>query len=178
MRTLNQVRLYLSTIPRINAGGCAISALAMYRWLKKKGRLNWDTAIVYTYTSTTNPYYMQNSKAIQLGKLDHLTACCHAYLLHGGCIIDCDRVVPLSTNRAMRKTMTVMTEEQVVASLNIACWNAFFQRKPHVTQIAAKLRIDMRDIKRHKLNEHKIVYQDETQQIFKKAKNKLNSARA
>ena len=47
VKTFDEVLNFLSNIPSINCGGCGISALAMYRWLKKHGKTTEETAFYY-----------------------------------------------------------------------------------------------------------------------------------
>jgi hypothetical protein len=46
-KDINELREFLQTIPRLNSGGCGISALVMFRWMKK---YNWKPDIMVMIT--------------------------------------------------------------------------------------------------------------------------------
>lgn len=49
MKNLNDIKNELDCIPAINWGGCGLSALAMYRWLKDNDKLVGDEFFVFLY---------------------------------------------------------------------------------------------------------------------------------
>lgn len=62
---LKQVLEYLNDIPRINHGGCGVSALATYRWLEQNYG-NRDIEIIYCYKYYNKDRYDNNEKALRV----------------------------------------------------------------------------------------------------------------
>ena len=52
--TFEDVKEFLSNIDSINSGGCGLSALVMYRWLKKYNKLSEGTKILFLDNDLNN----------------------------------------------------------------------------------------------------------------------------
>jgi len=63
-------------IPDVNAGGCAIVALAMYRWLKQQGE---QPFLIYAYIDCDEDSFDQNSRFLQESARAP-SSCSHALL--------------------------------------------------------------------------------------------------
>lgn len=141
MESFIEVREFLHQIPDIHSGGCAIAALAMKRWLKKYEGM--DCSIVYH--QKIHSFYETNEKVKNnLAPKNNATSCSHAYIsFDGKDLVDC-----LTYNMKQSGIMyNDLTEDIVVASINCAgSWNPSFDRK-YVNSIAAKLNIDLSDIR-------------------------------
>lgn len=147
---LEQVFKYLSWIPRINRGGCGISALAIYRWLEKENLLiknpilKWkNTKFVFLYENTHKYIFDNNMKAIKDLNTEPI-APNHAVLFHMGEYIDADGIVDVSGYKWMQN---ITVEEFIVRANNsIDYWNPDFDRNKYLKLISKKLDIDLSDI--------------------------------
>ncbi len=122
-------REYLSRIPNIDRGGCAIAALAMYRYAK---RLGLEAHIEYLYTIEQN--YNQNCAAIEGAGIG--TCCGHAI-----CVVDGNPYD--STGYVVAKEWNyrhVVPEHIVIQGLRIVnIWNDSFDRTKWLPQIQSEL---------------------------------------
>jgi hypothetical protein len=141
VKTLDEVQQFLSNIPSINCGGCGISALAMYRWLKKHGKTTEQTAFYYLENDAERH---NNNKSYYSNKDIALIAPCHVVLYHNDQTIDCDGYKPISSYSYQ---LIEKSEEFLIKMINnIHSWNYSFNRKNHVKHIAKTLGIDLSDI--------------------------------
>jgi len=148
--TLEEVFNYLSWIPRINRGGCGISALAIYRWLEKENLLiknpvlKWkNTKFVFLYDNCHRFVLDNNRIAVKDHNTDPI-APNHAVLFHMGEYIDSDGIVDVSGFKWMQN----ITEEEFVIRANnsLDYWNPDFNRNKYLKVISKKLGIDLSDI--------------------------------
>jgi len=139
MQTLIEVQSYLQRVPGINQGGCAIAALAMKRWLEKKGI---SSHITYNHNEDEVGYYNNMKRRQGIGWAD---SCMHALINCQGKLQDS---CGLWFGRRHGKIKNiVMSEEMVLESINCSHrWNPQFNRA-HVNEIAEVLDIDLSDIK-------------------------------
>lgn len=141
IETLEQVQLFLSSIDNINRGGCGISALAMYRWLKKHGKTNEQTAFYFLENDEDNH---KNNQQYHTNKEIVLKASSHVVLYHNDQTIDCDGFKPISNYSYQ---LLEKSEEFLIKMINnIHSWNYSFKRKDHVKKIARTLQIDLSDV--------------------------------
>ena len=139
--TFEEVQNYLSVIPYINYGGCGISALAMYRWLKKHNQLK-HTKFVYLYCKNSEETYVRNQKTLK-GELNNPLAPSHVILLHDGKQID----IEFESDTVYYFRHVVEDERFLIKTINtLESWNADFNRKVYVRMIEKKLGIDLSDI--------------------------------
>ncbi len=145
--TLKKVQAYLNKIPNIGNGGCGISALAIYMWLKANGQLCKDTRFVYLYRCEGD--YKSNCKiAKRLKKNINIrtlpTAPYHAILFHNGNYIDCTGTNPVELSEADHFQEDIDDMQFVIQSINnIADWNSEFERDPYINKIEKHLNIDL-----------------------------------
>ena len=144
METLKEVQKYLNQIDNINTGGCGISALAMYRWLKKNDQLQ-NTKFVYCYSS--KDVYLNNSNVLR-NKSGKASATSHAVLLHDGQFIDSKGIKDISIYGWVQ---IIEEEEFIIKTLNddVSEWNSYFDRN-NIVKIEQELGIDLSDVKRRK----------------------------
>lgn len=118
-------RHFLSNIPSINRGGCAIAALAMYKLGKSLGM---NVQIMYLYNDSFR--YSQNQMAKE-GK-DNPTGCHHA-------IIILDNMYFLDSTKDVNiykyDYRHVVSEELVRSSLVQDAWNPDFDRIRYLREI-------------------------------------------
>lgn len=141
IKTFDEVMNYLSSIDSINRGGCGISALAMYRWLKKHNQTTDQTAFYFLENDESNH---KNNMQYHSNKEVALIAPCHVVLYHNDQTIDCDGFRPISSYsyRLFEKS-----EEFLIKMVNnIHSWNYRFERKKHIGNIAKTLGIDLSDV--------------------------------
>jgi hypothetical protein len=84
---LNQLIMQLSLIPNINYGGCGISALTMWRWLKANDQLHSDTEVVLLYRNCSDDLIEYNHAVLQQERRD-IDVPTHIALYHNGIYID------------------------------------------------------------------------------------------
>lgn len=138
-----QVKETLGNIAYINAGGCGISALAMYRWLKAHNKLKKDTA--FMYFDNCDETYCDNLKALK-GQDAEPTSCSHVVLQHGKKYIDCYGEV--RPKYRYRYKLRIKSESFVIASINnMGNWNPSFDREKNVPKIEKRLGIDLSDVR-------------------------------
>ena len=139
MNSLDDVRIYLQGIPRIHQGGCAISALAMKRWLKNN-KPKEKTFIIYIYYGEHS--FDTNEDFIK-GKRSTPGSCTHALLSYKGECMDCTDIEYPHDSDYLH---IIKDEEFIVKSINILNhWNSYFNRK-YIKKIADDLDIDLNDI--------------------------------
>ena len=140
MESLTDVCEYLDSIPGINQGGCAISMLAMYRWLKKEGKLQGDEAFVYMFRDADDT--LKFLKAIKEGKTP--PSCMHACLYTGGKYIDSTGEIPYEQYFTVKLAPEV--EGSIVNSINeIENWNPYFYRD-NIINIENTLNVCLEDV--------------------------------
>lgn len=133
--TLKQAQKYLSKIDNINEGGCGISALAMYQFIKNNGRIG-NTKFVFLYNRKKR--YLNNRKSVDGGKVYASSHCC---LFNDGKFIDCDGIV--KDVKDYRWIHMADEEEFIVRAINnVGDWNSNFDRK-HVREIEMKLNVEL-----------------------------------
>jgi len=138
---------FLDSIPYINRGGCAISAVSLFLWLKKNGYNTQQTKIVYFYrhssTYRTNQMFLSN-------KSKGASSCEHAVLYHKGCFIDSRGVIDKNTNSHPRISDYKLSHyidfdvQFFMSSFKSSNWNDDFMRVKHVPIIEETLDIDLR----------------------------------
>lgn len=84
IKNIEDVQNFLNGIESINRGGCAISALSMYKWLKNSG-YDGDVKFVYMYDGRDR--YVNNSNVLRDGE-GVAQAATHCCLLYNGKFID------------------------------------------------------------------------------------------
>jgi hypothetical protein len=137
LKMFSEVRRYLGRIKYIHCGGCGVSALAMYRWLKKNKKLK-STHIVYLYQSKS--LFNKNADCIKNNK-GELVAPAHVCLLHDGQFIDAKGIVNL--NDWGEYIQIIDVERLVVKNIQNDCWNTLFDRYYYIPKIEERLKIKL-----------------------------------
>ena len=143
MKTFNDVRDYLSSIPKINYGGCGFAALAMYRWLQKYNKEE-NIELVFLYSSWCDEEtYHQNNKFI-FNKSRTIDSCSHAAIKFNDSIIDCNNIRNYADiYDGSYKYIHHISEHFIKKSLRCRSkWNPSFDRK-YVKQIEKDLNISL-----------------------------------
>jgi len=139
---LEEVQEYLGNLAYINSGGCAISALVMYRWLKKNKKLSRKTCFVYL--DSDERMHADNKKSLE-NNIGTPSSCSHVVLLHKNNFIDCYGEYD---KQKYSYQLKIKSEEFVVKAINnVSAWNPIFNRKQQIPKIAKHLDIDLSDIK-------------------------------
>ena len=142
MKDLNQVLKFLNEIPNINAGGCGISALTVYKWLKKNNSLSDDFAIIYLHYWDDGDAEL-NSKFLS-GKSEEATACSHAIFRYNGKLYDSNGTTELDVRTVKQ---LVIKAEQIdmfmEASLTADNWNPRFIRAQAIPLISKKVGVEL-----------------------------------
>ena len=143
MKSIKSVQNVLGRIPDINCGGCGISALAMYRWLKDNDKLVGDESFTYLYVSYDSSF-TENDSILKEKKNHKLKSASHIMLFHNGRLIDSDGNAV--QNRYINRHNKI-TEDSLLYSINFSCWNDDFDRKEYVPFIEQKLGVELSDVK-------------------------------
>jgi hypothetical protein len=142
LKTFEEVRNFLNNIDNINCGGCGISALAMYRWLKKHGLTTEQTAFYFLENDEDNH---NNNKQYFSNKEIKLKASCHVVLYHNDQTIDSGGFKSISNYSYQ---LLEKSEEFLIKMINsVSTWNYAFKRKDHIKNIAKTLGIDLSDVR-------------------------------
>ena len=142
MLSLTGVKNLLNEVPNINYGGCGLSALAMYRWLKANNKLVGDESFVYLYTINDGTYN-SNCEVLENKNKKKLGSASHIMLYHDGRVhdsISCE-VKPRYKNQHKH-----LTEKHLVESLNYGYWNNAFYRGRYKDEIAKLFNIELNDV--------------------------------
>lgn len=140
--TFEDVREFLNNISCINSGGCGLSALVMYRWLKKYDKLPEDTKILFLDNDENNHL---NNKECMTNKQGVLKAPSHVIMLLKGTYMDCEKIQYNVTQRY--NYILEVAENYLVDCLNnVFSWNLVFDRNTAISQIETNLHIDLSDI--------------------------------
>lgn len=141
IKTFSGVQKFLRKIPNIHCGGCGVSALAMYRWLKKENLLQ-STKFVFLYHNKTT--YHNNSKEMET-RSGTILAPSHCILLHDGRFVDATGNVDLK--RWGPYVQIIDAEDFVEESLYDGDnWNECFIREDAIPYIEENLNIDLSDV--------------------------------
>ena len=141
--SFEDVREFLSNISCINCGGCGLSALVMYRWLKKYNKLEEGTKILFLDNDENNHL---NNKECMSNKQGVLKAPSHIVIaLKDTYVIDCEHI---QYNIGLRYDYILeVAENYLVECLNnLKSWNNMFDRNEAISNIENKLHINLSDI--------------------------------
>jgi hypothetical protein len=140
--SFEDVREFLNNISCINCGGCGLSALVMYRWLKKYNKLSEGTKILFLDNDLNNHL---NNKECMSNKEGVLKAPSHIVIVLEDTYMDCEHI---QYNVAHRYNYILeVAEEYLVACLNnLTSWNMMFDRNSAMSVIENKLHIDLSDV--------------------------------
>ena len=142
--TLKEVRNWLDDIDGINAGGCGLAALAMFRWLQKEQKLMGNESFTYLYQSK-DYFYTSNSTYLKDKSIGHFNSCCHIMFCYEGINYD-------SNSNRISDSYPVkhegITESLLVEALNFGGWNCEFNRRYYLPIIEERLDIDLSDVSR------------------------------
>lgn len=126
----------LAKIKSINYGGCAISALALYRYMAKMGIVNESTSFKFLY---------REREFRSVNSVPEPPA--HAVIFHNGKYYDSNGLYILDGSRIVK---TLTDETTVLRSINDRKteWNDSFDRKKNCCKIAWSLGVSLKDVKR------------------------------
>jgi hypothetical protein len=141
-KTLQEVQTYLQQLPHINQGGCGISALAMYRWLKKNCKAG--RRICFYMLADQGYLHENNAKCLKGEEGRQPTAPTHIILYDKYKYFDCNGIC---NPKEYKHQLKVSNEQFIVKSLNnVPTWRKDFPRKSLINLIAKKLNIDLSDV--------------------------------
>lgn len=127
IRSLEELQNALNTIPSINSGGCGISALAMYLWLRK--HKNKRPKIVFCYKSHSQDTYENNDVALKNHDLDSLSVPNHIVLSSFLKKFDSEGKLDSRENKSYKWFHTVNLHTLIKVINNQDGWNPSFDRK-------------------------------------------------
>lgn len=140
-KDFNEVRNFLDGIPFINNGGCGISALAMYKWLKKN-KLDVDCKFVALYENNQEECYENNCRVLRTKK-GNAMAMSHMAICNAGVTMDSSEI--LSIDRW--KIVQFFDAEWFMVNMlnNRGSWNNLFDRS-FMREIEEVLEISLEEI--------------------------------
>ncbi len=142
IKSLRQAQKFLKDIPNIHEGGCGISALSLYRWLKKNGDKN-DIKFVFLYRDDDEEEYLNNSGVLK-NKKGEPVAPCHCCILHKKKFIDSEGEVDIEDYEWVQQ---IKEEDFLKRALdNVGTWNSTFDRG-EIKKIEEGLGIGLEDIR-------------------------------
>lgn len=121
-------RAFLAQIPNINRGGCAIAALAMYRYAK---RLGLNAQIMYLYQIKED----YNTNCLAVDGICDPSNCMHAVCVMDNNSWDATKYVPVHVYGYRH----FVPEELVKKSIITGTWNPEFDTKKYLPEIEAVL---------------------------------------
>ena len=135
----------LDSIPCINWGGCAISALSIHRWLVKNKLFN-DSDFIFLYRLGDN-LFDDNSKRLNSIINEPLWGPAHVILQIGRDFIDSTGICKDIDTIYYRNCNKNITEKQLIDSIKFAPnWNSKFDRS-NIYTIEEFLDINLNEIK-------------------------------
>jgi hypothetical protein len=149
IKTLDDVRKFLARIPNLHNGGCGVSAIAMYRWLKKYTH-NPRVRFVLCYKAGSEVFFRRNSRFLSSDKDSYPTACSHAGIYYDDpatmqtAPIDARGYLPITNyeyTQVFRRAhpMIAMVKEK-------GEWYDAFNRDKYIPIIEKRLGINLKDI--------------------------------
>jgi len=142
--TFEDVKEFLNNIDSINSGGCGLSALVMYRWLKKYNQLPEDTKIIFLDNDENNHL---NNRECMCNKQGVLRAPSHIVMLLEDSYIDCTSI-QYNIKERYDYILEVAENYLVDCLNNVISWNCAFDRNEALSEIETNLHIDLSDINR------------------------------
>lgn len=138
------VQNYLNNIDCINAGGCGISAYAMFLWLQKNNMLTDDVKIVFLHHSYSASDFATNQD-FYLHGVGSPVAPEHVVLMRKGVMIDSTGVFSKANDYDYNLAVSIeKAEDFLVKSLNDNNWNSWFDRPSIAPMIEKELGISFR----------------------------------
>ena len=138
------VQDYLNKIDCINAGGCGISAYAMFLWLQKNSMLTDNVKIVFLHHSYSASDFATNQD-FYLHGVGSPVAPEHVVLMRNGIMIDSTGVFSKANNYDYTLAVSIeKAEDFLVNSLNDDSWNISFDRPSIAPMIEKELGITFR----------------------------------
>jgi len=146
-KTLEDVRRFLDKVPMINCGGCGISALAMYRWLKKNFP-EQASKVIFHFFHRDRESFENNESLIKNNAYNENNILIPAHIgfqiKNLTKIIDSEKVVKKSRYGYQ---LDFDSEHILMYAINKLCgWNDMFNREQSVPVIAKELGIDLSDV--------------------------------
>ena len=140
INSLKEAQEELNKIPNINRGGCAISALALYRWIMKNENIKYRR-LHFVFSFSTEEELKENKKRKKSNEIGE--SCSHVALYYKGRYRDSEGEHPYLKRYQLR-----CDEDFVIKAINNekAGWAKGFDRK-HIRTISKKLKIDLSDLK-------------------------------
>ena len=143
---LQPVLEYLNSIPDINAGGCGLSALAIYRWCRKNGIEVGDRPFVIISNDLWDVQH--NNELIDDEMIDRLE--------YPHIVTEIDGKLWDSTGNDDEDNddnfsywpfrCEPIGEDDIIELLNNASWNPDFKRNKYLPLIESHLDIDLSDV--------------------------------
>ena len=139
LRSFNEVMNAINKIPNINAGGCGISALAMYMWIEKNEK--HKPTILFCYQSHSKKRYDNNKQALN-SKNSTLEVPNHVALIYQRKKIDSNGIIwdfkPYY--KYHHRVNLTKLKDTIIKSPD---WNCEFDRKKYLKKIESIIDMKM-----------------------------------
>ena len=138
---------YLNKIPRINHGGCGISAFALYNWFKQHNLI--DDLNVKLYYAYCYEFYDVNNNFVKnikenIKNRNTATSCSHAFLYVNGEYYDSTGNISNDVKHDYTY-MHQVTDEFVFYTIQYTKWNPDFDRTKFLNRIYKRFNINEKD---------------------------------
>jgi hypothetical protein len=143
-KSLDDVRKYLNGIDNINCGGCGVSALAMFRWLKKNGKEGMK--IVIMYCSYEKDDYLNNQEVLRNGS-GIAKAPAHCCIFYDGQFLDSKEHACDMSRYGWFQMIDDDTFMKRLINDDVKSWNSMFDRK-YVKEIENELGVSWEEVKK------------------------------
>lgn len=138
----------LNSIPAINAGGCGISALAIYRWCRENGIEVSDRPFVIISNDEWDVQH--NNSLIEIGEIRERLEYPHIVIEIDGLLWDSTGNEEEDNNGNFsywHERCLPIGEDDLLELINYSSWNPSFKRS-NVRKIEYALGIDLSDVER------------------------------
>jgi len=138
----------LNTIVTINMGGCAVSAIAIYRWLKSQGVKPKDLVFAFVYRWVDDSLH-HNQKVLKSDSNNNLEAPQHCVIKYKNKYYDSEGEIDI---KKYIYCLEFRKLKQILDCVNDFGWNCDFRRKIELPKIEKMLNINLKDIQRGEKN--------------------------
>lgn len=149
LKKLKKLRKQLNKINNLNFGGCAITSLAIYKWIEENypNEIK-NTHIVFLFDELLDEDLIQKDINNNL-VLDYLPSCNHSMIKYHNLYLDSDNIITEKPKRLNNKEYThelFFDKLSTIYSINSNYWNDAFDRESGIPKIEKILNVTLNEI--------------------------------
>ena len=144
-RRLKTALSRLDEVDYINAGGCGVSALAIYRWCKANNIQIEDRPFVFLWSSHDERDAERNDILLNEGKLNDVEVPAHVAVRLHDTEFDSEGD-NAGESWSIHQTYLLNEAELLIVINESSGWNSLFRRRVHVPEIEQALGVDLSDV--------------------------------